>query len=137
MTSPVLLDTCALLWSANGDISDDARKRLGDAARAGEAVFVSPISAWEIGLLAARGKFKAPKSSTRWFERVLRVPGIRLADMSPAILIASSILPGTPPRDPADRIVAATARELGLTVMTRDARLLDYARSGYLQVFEC
>jgi PIN domain nuclease of toxin-antitoxin system len=46
-------------------------------------------------------------------------------------------LPGAPPRDPADRIIAATAREHGYTVMTRDATLLAYAREGYLSAVEC
>ena len=48
-----------------------------------------------------------------WFEQLLLIPGIALADLTPAILIASSFLPGDPPRDPIDRILAATARETG------------------------
>jgi len=62
---------------------------------------------------------------------------VRLADMSPDVLIASSFLPGTPPRDPADRILAATAREYGYRLMTRDTPLLAYARQGHLQALAC
>jgi PIN domain nuclease of toxin-antitoxin system len=49
----------------------------------------------------------------------------------------SSFLPGKFPKDPADRIIAATAREHGYTVVTRDRALLDYAEQGYLSAVEC
>ena len=57
--------------------------------------------------------------------------------MSPDLLIASSYLPGKPPRDPFDRIIVATARELGATLITRDRALLGYAEQGYVRVVEC
>lgn len=64
-------------------------------------------------------------------------PGISLADLPPTVLIASQELPDFPTNDPADRIVAATAREYGFTVVTRDRALLEYGRRGYLSVLEC
>lgn len=76
-------------------------------------------------------------SPQAWFEALLSVPGVALADLSPHILIASSFLPGSPPRDPADRIVVATAREHGLRLMTRDKVLLDYGKDGHLDVLAC
>jgi len=60
-----------------------------------------------------------------------------LADLPPHVLLESSSLPGNLNRDPADRILAATAREYGYTVMTRDKALLDYGREGHLSVLEC
>jgi PIN domain nuclease of toxin-antitoxin system len=60
-----------------------------------------------------------------------------LADLSPHLLIASSFLPGSPPRDPADRIIAATARENGWRLITRDKILLNYARAGHLEALAC
>jgi PIN domain nuclease of toxin-antitoxin system len=60
-----------------------------------------------------------------------------LADMPPDVLIASSFLPGVPPRDPADRIIAATARDLGATLITRDRALLAYGGQGHLNVVAC
>ena len=76
-------------------------------------------------------------SPQRWFERLLEAPGVRLADMSPDVLITSSFLPGAPPRDPADRILAATAREYGYRLMTRDTPLLTYGLQGHLQALAC
>ena len=57
--------------------------------------------------------------------------------MSPDVLIASSYLPGKPPKDPIDRIIAATARELGATLVTRDRALLGYGEQGHIAVVEC
>jgi PIN domain nuclease of toxin-antitoxin system len=57
--------------------------------------------------------------------------------MPPDVLIASSFLPGKPPRDPADRIIAATAGHYGATLMTRDKALLDYGGQGHLSVMAC
>ena len=53
------------------------------------------------------------------------------------MLIASSYLPGKPPNDPADRILIATACELGATLITRDRVLLDYGRQGHVAVVGC
>jgi PIN domain nuclease of toxin-antitoxin system len=62
---------------------------------------------------------------------------MQLADMSPDLLISSSFLPGAPPRDPADRIIAATAREYGYVLVTRDRLLLEYAEQGHIQALVC
>lgn len=138
MTTRLLLDTCAVLWVAgDAPIAREAEKTIIAALEAGERVFVSPITAWEIGLLAARGRISLPMSPEKWFERFLDAPGVSLADMSPPVLIASSFLPGAHPNDPADRIIAATAREYGYCVVTRDRRLLAYAESGYCRALVC
>jgi PIN domain nuclease of toxin-antitoxin system len=135
---PLLLDTCAAIWiSDDQPIADEAVDALHRAHAAGEFVYVSPATAWEIGLLVSRGKLTSPMSSQRWFQRLMQAPGMRLADMPPDILIASSFLPGAPPRDPADRILAATAREYGYRLVTRDGPLLVYASQGHLQVLVC
>jgi PIN domain nuclease of toxin-antitoxin system len=76
-------------------------------------------------------------SPERWLEALRNAPGIRFCDLPPEILMASSFLPGFPYKDPADRIVAATAREFGYTVMTRDKALLDYGSEGHLSVLAC
>jgi PIN domain nuclease of toxin-antitoxin system len=100
-------------------------------------VYISPITAWEVGLLVARGRLTTIIKPQLWFERVLDVPNVRLAEMSPDLLISSSFLPGAPPRDPADRIIAATAREYGYALVTRDRELLIYAEQGHIQAVGC
>jgi PIN domain nuclease of toxin-antitoxin system len=137
-TQPLLLDTCALIWIAEDEpIGSEAADVLGSANQAGAVTYISPISAWEVGLLVARARLKLLITPQRWFQRVLDTPTVRLADMSPDLLIASSFLPGKPPRDPADRIVIATAREYGCTLITRDEALLAYGEQGHVGVVRC
>jgi PIN domain nuclease of toxin-antitoxin system len=135
---PLLLDTCAAIWFA-GDLpmADGAVDAMNRAFTAMEPVFVSPISAWEIGILCSRGRMRFPISPQSWFSRLRNTRGMALADLSPEVLIASSFLPGGPPRDPADRIIAATAREYGYKIMTRDRPLLEYAKQGHIQAIAC
>ena len=135
---PLLLDTCAAIWVAEGEmLARPAIDLLGAAADAEAATYISPISAWEVGLLVARDRLKLLITPQRWIQRLLETPGVRLADMSPELLIASSFLPGKPPRDPADRILAATARDHGATLITRDRALLDYGEQGHIRAVEC
>jgi PIN domain nuclease of toxin-antitoxin system len=138
VTSPLLLDTCAVIWIANDEtITKEARGAISAALLANEWVYVSPISAWEIGQLASRGRLSLPMTPEKWFDRFLAAPGMRLTELAPNLLIASSFLPGERPADPADRIIAATAREYGLRLVTRDRRLLAYAASGFCQALAC
>jgi PIN domain nuclease of toxin-antitoxin system len=100
-------------------------------------VYVSPFTAWEIGALVAKGRLKLTLSPEVWFESLLALPSIRLAALTPQILLASTALPGTPPSDPADRIIAATARVSGHVIISRDKKLVDYARAGHIRIVIC
>lgn len=136
--SDLLLDTCAAIWLVDGTAYDDpGADALSRATDEGATSLVSPITAWEVGRLVARGRLPAPVNPTRWFEALVSIPRIAMAPLTPSILIASSFLPGTPPRDPADRIIIATARENGLTILTRDRLILDYARKGHVRAIAC
>src|SRR5437870_5200984 len=124
---PLLLDTCAALWITEDEpLAPQAVAAMDAAHREGAPTYVSPITAWEVGLLASRNRLNFVVTPQRWFQRLFEVPGVRLADLSPDLLIASSFLPGKPPRDPADRILAATARDLGAALITRDRALIAY-----------
>lgn len=138
MAQPVLLDTCAAIWLMNGDpISKESRAAIAAAQTENLGVYVSPMTAWEIATLGAKNRLQLTLSAEAWFDTLLRLPGVRLAPMPPAVLIASASLPGVPPNDPVDRIVAATARTFGLWIITRDGELLLYARAGHLEAVEC
>lgn len=138
MGAPLLLDTCAAIWMAeDAKLSAAAMAAIEQSFERREPLYISPITAWEIGLLATRGRFKSVLSPRQWLRRLLDVPQVAVALLSPEILLESNLLPGSPPRDPADRIIAATARELGYAVVTRDHLLLDYAADGHLRVIAC
>ena len=100
------------------------------------ALMVSPITAWEVGMLVAKGRLALTMSPQDWFRAALDA-GIELAELTPEILIGSSSLPGPPLRDPADRIIAATARRFGYRLMTRDRPLLAFAESGQVAAIPC
>jgi PIN domain nuclease of toxin-antitoxin system len=87
--------------------------------------------------LAAHGRLQLLIRPERWFANLFDYPGVRLAALSPDVLIASSYLPGRPPKDPMDRIIVATARDLGATLITRDRALLDYGKQGHIAVVAC
>jgi PIN domain nuclease of toxin-antitoxin system len=134
----LLLDTCAAIWLTRGDqLARPAVVALNEARDTGTPTYISPITAWELGVLVARQRLKLLITPQRWFARLFEAPNVHLADMSADVLIASSFLPGTPPRNPADRILAATARDYGATLITRDRALLDYGEQGNVRVIEC
>jgi PIN domain nuclease of toxin-antitoxin system len=133
----VLLDTRAAIWLANGDtMSSQSRAAIAEA-QTSAGVFVSPITAWEVATLVARNRLLMTLAPEVWFDRLIDLPGIRLAPMPPRLLIASAFLPGRPPRDPADRIIAATARAHDLAIVTRDSELIPYGQAGYVVTIAC
>jgi PIN domain nuclease of toxin-antitoxin system len=134
---PILLDTCAAIWlQAGSAFRPEGEAALQEAQKIGTQVLVSPITAWEIGLLVSKGRLVLSLPPLTWFEQVLEL-GVDLAPLTPDILIASSQLPGPPLRDPADRIVAATARAMRYRLITRDRPLLDFAASGQVEAIAC
>jgi PIN domain nuclease of toxin-antitoxin system len=135
---PLLWDTHAAIWIyEKTPIAQTAVDILAAAHRESAPSYISPITAWEVGMLASRGRLQLLIRPERWFANLFEIPGVKLADMSPDVLIASSYLPGDPPNDPTDRILAATARELGATLITRDRVLLDYGEQGHVSVVAC
>jgi len=138
MAGSVLLDTCAAIWIIKQmPMSIASRKAIHKAYRANSGVYVSPFTAWEVGMLVSKGRLILSIPPEVWFDSLLTMPGVRLAPLTPNILLASSMLPGTPPGDPSDRIIAASARALGKTLITRDAMLLEYSRHGHLRAVAC
>jgi PIN domain nuclease of toxin-antitoxin system len=134
----ILLDTCAAIWvSAGMRVSAAAAAALDEAYAGNRKAFVSAITAWEAGMLLSRGRAGAPVDPRTWFASLLSLPGFAMAGLSPDILIAASFLPGAPPRDPADRIIIATARAENLVVLTRDRPMLDYAAAGHVRAIAC
>ena len=134
----ILLDTCAVIWLSQGEkIANGAVAMLAEATESGAPSYISAITAWEVGLLVSRQRLSLGMTPERWFARMFDAPKVHLAGMSPTILIAASFLPGKPPRDPADRIIAATARDLGAIVVTRDHVLLEYGAQGHISTMAC
>lgn len=134
----LLLDTCAAIWLAGGfPMSTESREAIATAQIGRHGIYVSPISAWEIATLVSKRRLTLSLTPDVWFSKLLTLPGLRLAPMSPNVLIASAFLPGSPPKDPADRIIATTGRIFGFSIVTRDGELLPYADAGHIMAIRC
>lgn len=137
MSEGVLFDTCTLVWWTMGARLSPAAKNSIDAAAIAKAVYVSPFSAWEVGLLQSRGRSPIGVAVLIWYEAALELPGFVEMPLSASVLGNSWGLPGEPPNDPADRVLIATAREHGLTLITRDRAMLSYGSAGHVVTLEC
>ena len=129
----LLLDTHVWLWLVAGslDLSTEARHTIERTAAAG-TLRIAAISLWEIALLASRGRIVLGKPIGLWLDEALADPGPAIDPLTPQIAIESYALPDAFHRDPADRLIVATARLANATLMTRDRRILDYAARGHL-----
>lgn len=137
MNEGVLLDTCTLLWwTAGAPITPTAISRI-DRAAAALSVNVSPFSAWEVALLESRGRSPIGIPVLAWYQKALQLPGFVEVQLSASALSTSWNLPGTPLNDPADRVMIATARENGFTLITRDRAILSYGAAWNVKVLEC
>lgn len=120
-----LLDTCSWLWLVNGDddrFSVEARKAL-DAA---ERLRVGVISCWEVANLVALGPIHLARDLDTWIDEALSVPKIELIPLSLKVAVESTRLPGVFDRDPADRMLVATARAEGLKMIPPDEKIRSY-----------
>jgi PIN domain nuclease of toxin-antitoxin system len=134
----LLLDTHTAIWIvANQRLAREAEEAINTVYETNGTLLISPITAWEVGLLVSHRRVDLLATPQRWFARLMSIPNVRLTEISPDILIASSFLPGKPPRDPADRIILATARDLGATLITRDRLLLKYGEDGHASTIAC
>lgn len=132
----LLLDTHIWIWLMNGDQQalPQAVLEAIDQASQGGRVGIAAISIWEIGMLEAKGKIRLNKRCLDWVQEALDAPGVHLLPLTPEVAVESSRLPGNFHGDPADRILAATARLLGATFVTKDLKLLEYGNQGFFAV---
>lgn len=132
---PLLLDTHVWIWLMEAVPGRIGRSTLALINRGAtrHGLRVSAMSAWEVAMLESRGRVSLTLDCRAWVRRALDAPGLQLQALTPDIAIESTRLPGDPGSDPVDRILIATARLTGSTLVTRDERMLDYAASGRLR----
>jgi PIN domain nuclease of toxin-antitoxin system len=118
----VLLDTCALLALADGELPRGAASALRKAPEA----FVSVVSAWEVAIKAAGGKLRLKEPPARWFLGLAERYELREVPLDAGIACAAAALPLLH-RDPFDRVIVALAQAHGLTVLTSDENIPMYA----------
>lgn len=132
----LLLDTHIWLWyteGVKGTLSSTVIAEI-DAARSEHCLFVSAISVWEIGMLFAKGRITLSSPLNQWVSDSLTNVNLRLQPLDADIALESTLLPGEPHGDPADRFLVATARFKNLRLVTHDLKIIDYGKAGYVQV---
>jgi PIN domain nuclease of toxin-antitoxin system len=87
---------------------------------------VSAISVWEVAVKSALGKLTLPLDVEAWFQAARTYPRTSIEALEPLDAIASTRLPGSLHRDPADRIIVALARRHGVPLVTGDLRIRAY-----------
>ena len=117
----VLLDTCAVLALASGELSTAAAVALRKAPEA----FVSAVSPWEVAIKVAGGKLRLEEPPVRWFRGLVERYDLREVPLDAAVACAAAALPLLH-RDPFDRVIVALAQAHGLTVLTSDDNIRRY-----------
>jgi PIN domain nuclease of toxin-antitoxin system len=131
--SSLLLDTHVWIWFmlANAELAVSERNAINRAAASGQ-LRIAAISVWEAALLASRGRVVLGRPLTQWITEAVSAPGLSIEPLLPQVAVEACSLPEAFHRDPADRLIVATARVANATLMTRDRRILDYAARGHL-----
>jgi PIN domain nuclease of toxin-antitoxin system len=125
---PIVLDTHVWLdvASGRGRVRPKVMRALVRAADQG-VLYVAAITAWEVAMLASAGKVRVAGPVLEWLTSALHSTQTAVAPLETAIAVDAVELPAWEHRDPADRLIVATTRHLGATLLTRDAAILDYA----------
>ena len=125
---PIVLDTHAWIWWATADRRLSRRARASiDKALTRNDVYLSVFSIWEMAKKVEKGQLALDRPLEEWLDAATAAEGFQIADVTRAVLVDSCRLPQPFHGDPADQIIVATARSLSATLITRDARLRDYA----------
>ena len=121
-----LLDTHALIWWVSGDKRlPRSHKRVIKAASAERPLLVAQISLWEIAMLVTFDRIRLDRPLRDWLEAATAPPLVETVGITPAVAAEVAALPSTFHGDPADRLIVATARVMGATLLTVDGRIVD------------
>ena len=124
----IVLDTHILVWWATGDLtklSPNAISAVNQELAGGE-IIVSSITAWEIAMLIAKERIVISMDLDEWLSTIAQIDAVKFYVIDNDIAVKSASLPGEFHKDPADRMIVATARKLGCGLVTADEKILNY-----------
>jgi PIN domain nuclease of toxin-antitoxin system len=127
----IVLDTHAWIWwvAEPARLSDRARETIAAAGALG----VATISCWEVAMLALRGRIEMDRDPNSWIRSALAQPAIVALPLTPPVAVDAALLETKGfAGDPADRLIYATARNEGATLVTRDSRMREFDPRGTL-----
>jgi len=121
----ILLDTHVLVWmvSDSSRLSRAAARELRKAEQTGDMAIAS-ITLWELALLYHHGRLRTSGSIESAIRMILEKSRVQVLEVNPEIAALTTTFPDSFPKDPGDRLIGATARAYGLTLVTQDDRIL-------------
>lgn len=125
----IVLDTNALIWWI-GDpdkLSKNARKSI-EQAKKDKLIFISSITVLEIYTLMKKSRLGLDRLPDSWLNEIQSLSSVRFVPVDNMIAKASVELDGLDNKDPADRIIIATALDLGAKLVTSDKKIRDYKK---------
>ena len=122
----LLMDTHVWFWSLTEP--ENLSKAALDIIQRTETDLrsIASISIWEFAMMVARRRIEIKMTPEQWLDYAIHKTGLRVFDLTPKVAVESCELPGDFHRDPADRIIVATARINGATLVTKDKKILGY-----------
>ena len=134
MNNPIVLDTHVLLWSLlqPEDLPEDIRQRI-TVAQENSQLLVCSISLWEIAMLKSKRRINIYEPIRDFLESITNIDGLSVKDISTEVAAESVQLMDDFHGDPADRIIVATAKCHGATLLTRDQKILTWASLGHIK----
>ena len=135
----ILLDTCALIWMAEGDRrfqASPSKNKIERSFRENQ-LHISSITLWEISMLNSKNRLQMNTPVLIWLKSCIQKYNLQIIQISPEIAVESCQLPGGFHADPADRVIVASARVHDLSLLTEDQLILDYGKNGLLKVLNC
>lgn len=136
MNNPVVLDTHVLLWALlePEKLSEEVKNQINSAQENSE-LLLSSISLWEIAMLKLKKRINIYEPITDFLQSIANLNGLLIKDISPEIAAEGISLMDDFHGDPADRIIVATAKCYGATLLTRDQKILTWADLGHIKSF--
>jgi PIN domain nuclease of toxin-antitoxin system len=127
----LLLDTHIALWLSSGDerLGQTTRQTIEAAWKENGRIFLSAVSVWEIAMLVDKGFIELDLPVTEWVERFLDRPGLEAVALDRAAAARAYNLHHLEHRDPADRLLIASAIGLGCPLVTHDDRIRRFAKT--------
>lgn len=138
MEGDLLIDTHVFIWLMEGDetLPPKVQKLLKQTSQK-NVLYISAISIWEIAMLQSKKRLSLTLPLSQWLDQAITLPFLKIVNINKEIAIESCTLPGEFHGDPADRMIVASSRILNVPLVTRDQKILSYAKLSFVNTIKC
>jgi len=122
----IVLDTHVWWWSISEPAQLSRKARQFIMKIPPEQRAIASISIWEFAMMVTRGRIAMTISPDEWLDYAINKTGLMILELNSKIALESCNLPGNFHKDPADRIIVATARVSRSQLITKDQKIIEY-----------